>query len=225
MRSVAVFVFSALVAVGTSADALAEPVPGPASVSHSAHSLDALLAAFRGSVGVEALFVEKRVMALLAAPLQSEGTIYFAPPGLLARYVTHPTPSFQIIEPHRVRFGDASKIEAIDLASRPQVRSFVESFVALLAGDRPRLERDYLVEFIASASNPAGNWRLVLKPRSAPMNKVIASISLEGSGLIVKEMRLLELEGDETITTFSKVDHQRHFSEGERDRIFKRREP
>jgi hypothetical protein len=194
------------------------PVAGSAQVA----SLEQLLTSFRASPGLEARFIERRVMALLAAPLTSEGTLYVAPPGLLARHVTRPSPSFQIIEPDRVRFGDASKIETIDLAQRPQIRGFVETFVALLAGDKAALERDYAVRF---GPRPDGGWLLSLTPLRAPVNRVIASITLTGQGLLVSEMRIVEVEGDETVTTFTHVDSARRFTTEELDRHFLRRKP
>ena len=199
------------------ASARAEP---PAEAPKGAPTLEQLLVAFKASPGLEARFTEKRVMALLAAPLTSEGVLYFSPPGLLARHVTKPTVSFQVIEPHRVRFGDNSKIETIDLAQRPQVKSFVETFVSILAGDKAALERSYEVRF---AALPEGRWRLTLVPRLAPVDKVIATVTLEGQGIVVSQMRLLEVEGDETLTTFTQVDAARRFTEAELDRAFLRK--
>lgn len=215
----------ALFVLAATAERSAAETPTPKESALAPRTFDELLASLRGSVGVEARFTEKKIMALLATPLVSEGVIYFSPPGLLARYVTAPSPSFQIIDPARVRFGSGASIETLDLARRPEVRGFVESFVALLAGDRASLERAYTVEFTAPRDASGGAWVVTLRPRSAPVNKVIATLTLKGNGMVVNEMRMVELEGDETITTFTKVEPQRKFSEDERDRLFKRRSP
>lgn len=209
-----------LLTAGLNGAAAAEPTPRPPSTP-SDTTLDGLLEAFRRAPGVEAHFTEEKRIALLALPLESTGTIYFAPPGRLARYQTAPNASFQIVEPHRVRFGDDKHSEAIDLAQKPVVKVFVDSFVTLISGDSEALHRLYAVEFQAPSVARDGRWQIVLRPKVAPMNKVIASITLGGVGLLIATMTIAESEGDETVTTFSDVNVRRTFTSEEQKRIFR----
>lgn len=193
----------------------------PAPQTSTAMTLTTLLEAFRAAPGVEARFVEKRFIALLAAPLESEGTIHYSPPGLLARWVTRPRASFQIIDPKRVRMGDERAVETLDLGQKPQVRVFVESFVTLLAGDQAALERTYTSTFTPAVDTSPTTWRLRLVPRVAPLDKVIAMIELEGQGLVLRSMVMLETGGDETVTTFTAVDTRRVYTDAEKARLFR----
>lgn len=183
-------------------------------------TVDGLLAAFRKAPGIEAHYVEMRQIALLSLPLESKGVIYFAPPGILARHQTSPASSFQIIEPDRVRFGSDSHSETVELVDKPDVKAFIDSFVTLISGDIATLHKLYTVDFQAADPLLDDRWKLTLQPRLDPVSKVIALITLTGTGLVLSTMHIVETEGDETITTFSNVDVMRTFTADERNRIF-----
>jgi len=209
--------FAALAA--TSPAIAAEPTGSTGSNDNL--SIDGLLAAFRRAPGIEAHFVETRQIALLALPLESNGVIYFAPPGVLARHQTSPSASFQIIEPTRVRFGNDSHTETIQLGDKPVVKAFVDSFVTLISGDKDTLYRLYTVAFKAADPAQGGAWQLTLQPRVAPVSKIIARITLTGTGLVLSTMQLVETGGDETMTTFSNVNVARTFIFDERTKLFR----
>lgn len=214
MRSVASWCASLL--------AVAALATGPAAAPGDAQAPDlaSLLATFAAMPGMEAGFVEDKHMALLAAPLRSEGRLYYAPPGHLARHTTKPAPSVLLVEPDAVRFGDERGTETVDLAAKPVVRLFVESFVEILRGDRAALERLYAMSFQALPDARAGAWSLVLRPRISPMDKVFDRMELRGVGLAVHEMVMFERDGDRTDTRFTDVDPARRFSPEERARLF-----
>jgi hypothetical protein len=194
----------------------------PDAGSIAPESASELLARFRKSPGLEARFVEVKQMALLAVPLESSGTLFYSPPGLLARHIVKPAESAVVIEPGRVRIWDGVGWEAIDLSAQPVVRRFVDSFVVLLAGDEESLRRRYEAQYAVerNAEGRPSGWRLVLRPRFAPLNKVVKLLELHGRGLRVSRMRMVELDGDETTTTFSAINPARRFTAEEKTRIF-----
>jgi hypothetical protein len=185
--------------------------------------LSTLLSRFAKSPGISAHFHEEKHIALLQAPLVSEGTIHFAPPGRLARHTTRPIASTLLIADNRVQFGDATSKDSVDLGSNPVARAFVESFVMLLAGDRAGLERYFTLRFspVSGAGTPGAAWRLSLAPRTSPMNKVIKEIALAGEGLTVREMEVRESNGDWTRTTFTQVDVEHRYSPAEQAQVFR----
>ena len=187
-----------------------------AGAAPKAISLDGLLAQFHAIPGLEAHFREEKHLTLLDAPLLSEGTIYFAPPGRLSRQTTAPTASTLLIDGDRLAFFDGQQTETIPLDGNPVVRMFVDSFLKLLVGDRAALERIFTVDLHPRAAG----WELRLKPKLAPMTQLIDSIVMQGSGVILSKMTILEKTGDETVTAFDKVDPARHFSAAELARLF-----
>jgi outer membrane lipoprotein-sorting protein len=179
-------------------------------------SLAGLLARFRALPGLEARFHEVKKLALLKAPLISEGTIHFLPPDRLARQTTSPAASTLIVDAQQVRFVDAESSQSIPLEGNPVVRLFVDAFLKVLAGDRGALERIFAIELRGSARG----WTMELAPRLAPMTEVIERIVLEGRGAVVSKMVVREKDGDETVTTYSSVDIERRYTAEERARVF-----
>jgi hypothetical protein len=179
-------------------------------------SLEVLLARFRSMPGLEANFREVKKLALLKAPLVSEGTIHFAPPDRLARRTATPAVSTLVVDSRQVRFSDAFGSQSIPLEQNPVVRLFVDAFLKVLAGDREALERIFTIELRGTDKE----WTLVLHPRIAPMTEVIDRIVFEGRGGAVGAMNIREVGGDETATSFSSVNVERRFTAGEKASIF-----
>lgn len=180
-------------------------------------TLERLLDGFAAMPGLSAEFREEKFMALLAEPLVNEGSLHFAK-GKLARHVTKPVASSVLIADGLLEFGDAGGKETIDLQQNPVVRLFVDSFVHIFAGDRAALEQLYAIQF---TPGEGGSWVMVLRPRMSPIDKVIDRVILEGKQLAVAKMRIIEVGGDETITTFTKVDTAKQYSERELAELFR----
>jgi outer membrane lipoprotein-sorting protein len=181
-------------------------------------TIDSLLARFRGIVGLSAHFREEKRIALLAQPLVSEGTVHYAPPGRIARHTLTPSPSAVVLDGTTLRFGDATSEHSIDTGASPVVRAFVDSFLAILAGDRASLEKSFVVDF----HNPAGQkWEIGLTPRDAGLAKIIREIRFTGDGVVLAQMRIREATGDEGVTTFSDVDAAHRYTPAEADRVFR----
>jgi len=180
--------------------------------------LSQLMAAFSRMQGLEARFVEEKRLGMLARPLSSEGRLYFARPGLLLRRVEQPQASEVIITPQELRVKDANGEQRIDLASRPDVRPFVESLTWLLAGDGKALAGVYKLEF--TPPQAAGPWQLTLTPKAEPLAHLIAHIRIVGQGLAVSEIQVREKGGDETVTRITSANPARKFTASELSSLF-----
>lgn len=183
-----------------------------------APSLDQLLAQFRAVPGLECRFHEEKQIALLTMPITSEGTVHYARPSRLVRRITSPSPQIVLVDAGRLQMSEGGRVETIDLASQPVVRSFVETFARLLAGDRAALEATYAMEYAPSSSG--STWTLTLRPRSAPLDRFLREIRFEGDGTSLRRMVMSEVSGDVTTTTFSDVVTNRRYSTDEAARIF-----
>ncbi len=178
--------------------------------------VEELLRGMAATRGVVAEFVEKKELALLAVPLESRGTLYFAPPDRLARFTTHPAETELRIDGEELHFRDASGGEEIDLSTSPLARAFVENLVAIFRGDAERLRERYEL----ALSGDAAAWELALVPRRAPLDRFVAGIFLRGDAGGMREMELRERDGDRTLTRFSAVDRDHAFSAAELARLF-----
>ena len=181
-------------------------------------SLETLFARVARLPGVEARFQEERRVALLRAPLQSEGEVFFVPPDRLARRTDRPIPSLLLVDGDRLWFGDAEHHASVDLDANPVLRPLLEGVRTVLAGDLDALRRNYDLEFIPREAT--GGWCLRLKPKLELLARVLARIEVHGVDVRLSEVRVTETRGDETLTRFSEVDTHRHFSADELSRLF-----
>ncbi len=179
-------------------------------------TLDELLHQMATTRGVVAEFREVKELALLELPLETRGTLYFLPPDRLARVTRAPAATRLVLDGSRMRFEDATGASDVDLVDNPVARHFAENLMALWRGDRALLERLYKLDFHAEAAR----WELTLAPRSAPLDHFIASIRLRGDAAEMREMDLLEKDGDRTLTVFERSDVMHVFGEEEQRAIF-----
>jgi outer membrane lipoprotein-sorting protein len=204
------------VGVGAGAGLLGLYAPAAHAGQSEAVTVDELLAGFAKMPGLYAEFRQESRFGLLAEPLVDTGTIHFAD-GTLARRTLAPTPSVVVMDDQGIEYGDGEKTERIELDGKPAVRQFVEAFTKIFAGDRAGLEKLYRIEFQAGEGR---SWTMTLVPKVSPMDEIIAKVVVTGTGLEIATMQVLERGGDETITSFSKVDTKRKYSKAEKARLF-----
>jgi hypothetical protein len=183
-----------------------------------APTLELLMKEMAATPGVLAEFVERKELSLLAAPLETRGRIAFVPPDRLSRVTTEPDPSALLLDGSRLRYRDGAGGDDVDLSVSPVAREFVDNFVVLFNGDLASLERRYRVSFRAEPAE--GSWVIGLVPRDAPLSKLIETITLRGDGRSLREMTVMETDGDRTVTTLVRVDPQHRFTEQELDELF-----
>ncbi|HEY8155408.1 MAG TPA: outer membrane lipoprotein carrier protein LolA [Myxococcota bacterium] len=179
-------------------------------------TLEAMMARMASTPGVRAEFREEKQLALLAAPLVSEGTLYFIPPSRLARITSRPGASTLVIDGGRMSYTDEAGASDVDLAGSRVARSVVENFVVLFGGDLAALRERYAIEFDAEGAR----WRMRLTPKAAPLSQFIASVEMRGVGPALEQMLIREADGDLTTTRFQRVETDRRFSPEELARLF-----
>lgn len=175
-----------------------------------------LMEHFAASRGVEAHFREEKSLPLLEEPLVSEGLLYYAPPGRLARFTREPEETSLLVREDRLRMEDSLGEEELDLAAHPEARRFVDQLLLLFQGDLAALRRDYEVRFESGSEG----WSLVLEPRGLGMRQVIRSIALRGFEDRLDEMVVTGTQGEVTRTTYSHMQTDRPFDAAEQERLF-----
>lgn len=190
----------------------AEPAPPPSGTI----TLDDLLAHMSTTSGVVAEFREIKTLKLLDAPLETRGTVYFAPPARLARVTREPAETRLVLDGNRMRFQDAAGARDIDLADNPVARAFADNLIVLWRGDKAALEKIYALDFHADGAR----WSLGLAPRHSPLDHFVRTIHLKGDGPAMREMEVVEVDGDTTQTLFEKTDVAHVFGEEEARAIF-----
>jgi Outer membrane lipoprotein carrier protein LolA-like len=187
-----------------------------ASATPPSLTLAELLSRMASTRGVVAEFHEQKEIALLDRPLESAGTIYFAPPDRFTRVTRSPAVTRLVLDGARMRFEDATGADAVDLGANPVARQFAENMVALWSGDRARLEKLYELDFRAEQTR----WELVLVPRDGTLARFVERLAMRGDGAEMRELELVERDGDRTLTQFLSSDVDHAFSADEASKIF-----
>jgi outer membrane lipoprotein-sorting protein len=189
--------------------ARAEPAETPATI-------EALMAGMARAKGVRAEFTETKELALLSAPIESRGVLHFIPPDRMARRTLEPAPSSLVVDGKRVLFRDASGAAPVDLSGDPSAKEFVDNFTTIFRGDLEALRAKYEVAFESAPPR----WKLALVPRDAVLRRFVASVTLAGEGETMREMVLLESDGDRTTTRFGKVETDHVYTPAEVEALF-----
>ena len=179
-------------------------------------ALEDLLGHMHTTHGVVAEFREVKTLKILDAPLESRGTIYFAQPDRFARVTRLPAETRLVLDGGRMSFRDAAGGSDVDLSANPIARAFADNLMVLWRGDRAALEAIYKLDFHSEGSR----WQLALSPRHSPLDQFLRSITLRGDGAEMREMEVLETDGDRTQTFFEKIDVEHQFGEDEARAVF-----
>jgi hypothetical protein len=155
-------------------------------------TLDALMGALARNAGGRASFVEKKELALLNTPVESSGEIEFVPPSRLVKRTVKPRPESMVVDGDRLVFERGDKRYDLSLAATPEAAAFVDSIRGTLAGDRQALERTYKLRLEGQAER----WALILFPRLARMQALVAEIRIEGRRGLVQRVIIEQADGD-----------------------------
>lgn len=192
-------------------------VPSLASAEKLPRQFEKLLHAFQKSTGLSAEFREEKRIALLDEPLVNQGRLYFEGPASFARVIDKPHRSGMFLQQKQLLLWDGKKTRRMDLRAGSAVTVLAESFLAVLAGDHPRLTQIYKVDFRELGD---GKWVVKLVPKKEELARIVTSLTFAGRELTLSSMTLTESTGDVSVSSFANVRHNRSFSSAERKRYF-----
>lgn len=173
-----------------------------------------LLQQFHALDGLSAEFREEKRVALLVVPLVSEGAIYFARPGTLARHTTRPSSSTIVVDSGQIAMRSGQQVQRLSVSTHPAIGPLVNALLYLFSGDEAALRKSLASTFEPETEKEP--WRLELRPRDPAAAKLVSLLVLRGRGLKVHTLYLKEGSGDESTTTFSNHRIPRSYSSGER---------
>lgn len=167
--------------------------------------------------GVAGKFKDEKQIALLKAPLRSEGTIHFLRGRGLARHTLSPQKQSLLVTERSIVFWNGKKTETIGLGSASSLKSFAEAFSLMLAGDRRGLEKNFAIAIEGDAKKA---WTLKLTPKDDSLKKLVTSIEVRGDGRSIGSLVVRESSGDVSTSTFTDVDLDHHYDDKEAASVF-----
>lgn len=153
------------------------------------------LAATRAGHGMQAEFVEKRVLPMCSEPVLEKGSIAFEPPVRFLRKTKNLTVCDGAVL--WMYYPDFGQVEKYPLASRGPGQLFTALGQALQF-------QKIAENFKVAATRLEDGYRLELSPRSGPLRRMLQSITLElDKSLKLRSSAMIGKDGDRIETTYS----------------------
>jgi len=168
-------------------------------VHDSGWSIEQLMQSLADIRTGHASFVEKKSIAMLDRPVESSGELFYNAPDRLEKRTLKPKVESMLLDKDTLTVEQRGKKRALSLQSYPELAAFIDSIRGTLAGDRKALERTYKL----SMEGDEQSWNLVLLPAEDKMKKVVAKISIAGSGNALRTIEIKQADGDSSLMTIT----------------------
>ena len=177
--------------------ALALPV-----FSHAADwDIDQLMQTLAQTRSGHVRFVEKKSIAMLEAPVESSGELFYTAPDRLEKRTLKPKPESMILDQGTLLVERGRQKHSLQLQDYPELAAFIDSIRGTLAGDRKALERNYRL----SLDGNIQNWTLQLLPSNEKMLAVVKRIRIAGVREDVNRIEIFQADGDSSVMLIEKL--------------------
>lgn len=150
---------------------------------------------------IRARFEQEKTIKALRRPLRSSGRFLFARDHGLHWHTLQPFDSRLVITGKGMVQKENGKITLdINVEERPVVHSFTKVFLALFAGNKDTLGKNFDLYMVQEGDQ----WWLGLKPKQRLLKKVMDHIKLKG-GTHLEEIHFVETGGNETVMKLSAI--------------------
>ena len=170
----------------------------------TAPDLDALLQHLARPAPATTPFVEVHFSPLLSRPLIVSGELEYSGADSLARTVEKPYSEHTEIHGDTVSVTRGNgKPRTFSLARAPELKTLLNSFSALLGGNRGQLEQS----FNLTVSGDDAHWRLDLTPRDSRLRQRVTGITVNGTAGRARCMTTAAPDGSVTVMLMEDAAH------------------
>ncbi|MBD2821951.1 outer membrane lipoprotein carrier protein LolA [Xenorhabdus sp. 42] len=163
-------------------------------------TLDELQQRFAHQPVVRADFKQVRQIQGMPQPLNSSGEMLVSPHKGLWWHQQKPFPLTMVLDDsHMVQVLPGQAPQVITADSNPQLFQFNHLMRALFQADRTVLAENFTIEFHDLGQE---KWRLVLTPKTSPLDKLFTAITLNGQKNL-DGILLADRQGDRTELSFT----------------------
>jgi outer membrane lipoprotein-sorting protein len=191
-------VAAAFGAVALGAATAFAPRSTSAAAAFDLEALTALLGRVRAG---EATFVETRRIEMLDRTLTSSGRLSFKAPDVFVRETLKPRHEKLAVDGNVLTMSLGDRSRTMQLDASPEAAVIVEAIRGTLTGNRAALER----WFESRVGGEAREWTLELVPRDLRLRGQVASVRVAGRDSVVREVRVLLADGDQSVMTIEPV--------------------
>ena len=172
-----------------------------AHAADAAWTLDRLMSTLARNKSGRATFTETKTLSIAAQPIESSGELVFVAPDHLEKRTLAPKPEHLVIDGDKLTVERNQRKFTMPLSQYPELGAFIESIRATLAGNRYALEAIYKV----AIAGHGDDWTLTLSPLDARMQKVVSTITLEGTRDVLRSVAIRQADGDHSLMRLQRV--------------------
>jgi outer membrane lipoprotein-sorting protein len=147
----------------------------------------------------EAVFTEKRTVAMLERTLESSGKLSFEAPDTFVRETLKPRHERVAVVGNMVTMSLGQRSRTVPLDSVPEAAIIVEAIRGTLTGNRDAIERN----FTASVTGAATRWTLELVPLVPRLRELVISVRVSGQQSLVREVIVAMADGDRSVMSIT----------------------
>jgi hypothetical protein len=169
--------------------------------AHAAFDLPELARLMAQVKSGEALFTEKRSVAMLERTLESSGRLTFAAPDTFVRETLKPRPEKVSVVGNQLTLTSGNRTRTLRLDAVPEAAVMAEAIRGTLTGNRQAIERN----FIATVSGQPQRWTMELVPIEPQVRDLVRSVQIAGQQSWVREVTVLMADGDRSVMSIEQV--------------------
>ncbi|WP_426396882.1 outer membrane lipoprotein carrier protein LolA [Ralstonia sp. R-29] len=167
----------------------------------SAWTLDRLMSTLAHNKSGRATFTETKYLSIAEQPVESSGELVFVAPDHLEKHTLRPKAEHLVIDGDKLTVERNQRKFTMPLAQYPELNAFIESIRATLAGNRYALEAIYTV----AIAGRGDDWTLTLTPIDTRMQKVVSTITLDGTRDMLRSVAIQQADGDHSLMRLQRV--------------------
>lgn len=163
--------------------------------------MSTLMQLFSLNKNIKTVFLERKFVHVLDAPVESNGELIFIAPSHLEKNTKSPRAELMTIDGNKVSIERGTFKRTMSLDDLADMASLVQSLTATFRGDQAGIE----LYFTWVLTGTMKKWQLVLKPKSNKLFVRIREISFKGEGDFVQTVETTLTDGDSSIMTLGRA--------------------
>lgn len=166
-------------------------------------NIDVLMQGLAAHQPRQADYTEEKYLGVLDTPLVSSGTLTYRAPDTLEKRTVSPRPAVMTLSGQTLSVTEDQHTQTLDLTAHPDAAAYVDSLRGLLSGNLALLKRFFSLQLTGDRDH----WTLVLRPSGGRIGSLIDSISVTGSGYLMRTLEYDQSDGDRSVMTIKPKAH------------------
>jgi Outer membrane lipoprotein carrier protein LolA-like len=151
----------------------------------------------------KASFVERKYVKLLAAPIESTGTLTYAAPDRFEKFTMKPVSERMTVQGDTVTLDQITKKkqQRLFIGQHPALAAIIDGMRGALSGNLGALQQNFNI----IASGDGARWKLKLVPIDAAQYAYVHTIHVSGRDNFIETIEITQSDGDRSVMTMTRA--------------------